>query len=221
MGERCAAAFDDVHGESAVGGAEQEAQRRRRRLASGLRRAEQDGKTRTRLGGKLQPAEVRIARFAWPGKHCAADAGAQRLLGGPQCLLRRAGPDDEQPREIDARCGERWRVGEVGRRDPRQATPCACEARERRPEQTQLADPLVPRQDLGERACRPTAAGQLGVERGEAAGNARHGDAAELGAAPDIGSLQDRVQERRHDGPGSLPRQERRSGRSRGASVGR
>ncbi len=201
MSERCAAAFDDVHRESAGGSAEQEAQRRRRRFASGLRRAEEDRKARARLGGKLQPAQIRVACLARPGEHRAADAGAQGLLGRPQRFLRRAGPDDEQPLEIDARCGERRRVGEVGRCDPRETTPRAREARERRPEQAQLADPRVSGQDLGEGARRPAAAGQLGVERGKAARNARRGDAAELGAAPDVGTLQDRLQERRHDDP--------------------
>ena len=190
--ERAAATLQHAHPERARSGLESEAQRRGRGLVGGLRRPEQHRDAAPALGGDLQAAELRIFHACRrPCEHGAAGIRAQALLDGPERFLRRARSHDQHTLEIDTRCGERRRIGEIGRCDPRDETLFAGESRERRAEETQLADALVRGQDFGERARRPAAARQRGIERGEARRHTRARDLGEIVAAPDVVPAQD------------------------------
>jgi len=97
--------------------------------------------------------------------------------------------DDEQLLRIDAELRQRrpaqhgrWieqhhAAAGLQRRGPR-------DARERRHQQAQLTDAGVRQQQLGQHLMRPAAAGQLGIERGEAARGDTPGRRAELMRAP-------------------------------------
>ncbi len=157
-----------------------------------LRRPEQHGDAASALGGDLQTAQLRIFRSRRrPREHRAAGVRAQGLLDGPERLLRRARLHDQHVIGIDARCGERRRIGKVGRGDPRDETPLARELCERWTEKAQFADALVRGQDFGERACRPAAARQRRVERREPRAHARARDLREVVAAPDVVATKD------------------------------
>jgi hypothetical protein len=113
----------------------------------------------------------------------------------------------KQPRGVDAQRLQRGRTRLRRRVEPHQAAPGAAHRRQRRREQAQLADAGVRQQQLGQRARRPAATRQLGVERGKAGGQRVVATPAELVRTP-----QRRVQRL---GPGdrhATPRRHRRGG---------
>ena len=73
-----------------------------------------------------------------------------------------------------------WRIGRIGRSDPHQLAGARREARQPRRQQPHLAAARLAQQQLGQPAGGPAAAGQLGVEIGEAAGAAGQGWRGEL-----------------------------------------
>ena len=93
-------------------------------------------------------------------------------------------------------CGQCRCIGNVRRSDPGQPVPCRAERGERRQDQAQLADALLLQQELGERAGRPAAAGQTGIERGKARGHALQRHPAAAVAAPDARLAEQRFQRR-------------------------
>ena len=74
-----------------------------------------------------------------------------------------------EPREVEPRRGQRRRVRHVRRRDPDDVAAVRLQPRERRQREADLADAFAREHDLGQRASRPAAAGQHGVELGKAA----------------------------------------------------
>ena len=112
-----------------------------------------------------------------------AARGAQHLLGGPQCIASPGGAHHGKTRDIDARGGERRRIGKMRGRKPDDAFARPREGRDGGQHELQLADAFALAQDLGQRAGRPAAAGELAVEGGKAAGDGRRG-AGQRAAAP-------------------------------------
>jgi hypothetical protein len=78
----------------------------------------------------------------------------------------------------------------VGWSDPGEPQAPFRQRRERGAEQAQLADAFMSGQDLDERSRGPSAAGKLGVERGESAGDRRCTGPGEAAAPPDVGAIE-------------------------------
>ena len=152
----------------------------------------------TALGRHLQTPQVGemrsktrgMARLVKPAQHRAACIGTQRLLGRPHRVADIGGAHHHHARQSDAGGGERRRVRQVGWRNPDEVATLGGQARQRGPENAQLAYALVGGQNFGESTDRPAAAGQLGVKRGKAAGKAGFAGGTDRCAAPDAASLQ-------------------------------
>ena len=156
----------------------------------------------TALGRHLQTPQVgemrdeargmarSMARLVKPAQHRAAGIGTQRLLGRPQRVADIGGAHNHHARQSDAGGGQRRRVRQVGWRNPDEAATLGGQARQRGPENAQLAYALVGGQNFGESTDRPAATGQLGVKRGKTAGKAGFAGGADRCAAPDAASLQ-------------------------------
>ena len=121
-----------------------------------------------------------------PCERGAAFRRTQRLLERPEGVLRLATAHDMQPREIEPACRERRRVRTIGWRDPHDVAPLRLHARERRQREADLADAFLFQQHFRQRALRPAATGQHGVQRREAGGQGRRFRRAGV-AAPDRG----------------------------------
>ena len=174
----CAAAFEYAHGKPAVPGFEIEPQRRARCFSARLLRAEQHGEHWVAFGGQLQAPQLGIFNGAGPREHRAAGLRAQRLFGRPQRFARRTGGDDDDAREIDAEGGERRRVRQMRRRNPRECTFLRGQRGEGGAQYAQFADAFMLRQDFRQRRGRPAAAGQFRVERAKTGRHAGADDAA-------------------------------------------
>ena len=152
----------------------------------------------TALGRHLQTPQVGemrsktrgMARLVKPAQHRAAGIGTQRLLARPQRVADIGGAHNHHARQSDAGGGQRRRVRQVGWRNPDEVATLGGQARQRGPENAQLAYALVGGQNFGESTDRPAAAGQLGVKRGKAAGKAGFAGGTDRCAAPDAASLQ-------------------------------
>ena len=168
-------------------GIESEPQCGARCFGGGLLRAEQHGEHGVVFGGQLQAPQLGVFDGAGPREYRAAGFGAQRLFDRPQRFARRAGGDDDEAREIDAAGGERGRVGQMRRCDPRERALLRRQCGQCRAQYAQFADACVLRQNFRQRGGRPAAAGQFSVERGETGRHAGARHAAQLIAAPDGG----------------------------------
>ena len=142
---------------------EDEPQGRRRGFGCRCRRAEQRGKAWVGLRRDCQPLQLGIARLRQPSEQRMAGAGAQYLLGRPQCIASTRRPHHDQIFEVHTRFLECGGIRQVRRREPGNAPTLGRERGKRRQHQLQLAHPLLRAQDLGKRASRPAAAGQLGI----------------------------------------------------------
>jgi len=100
-----------------------------------------------------------------------AGPGAQRLLRRPKGVAPAGRADHGEMHEVDTGGGERGGIRHMRRREPHDALAGAREPSERRQQQLQLADAVLPPKDLGERAAGPSAARQLVVERVVAGGD--------------------------------------------------
>src|SRR3990172_9195605 len=101
--ERRTATLEHAHRKLAVRGCEGQAQRGGSSLARNAWRAKQDGKYRGgAFGGGLQTPQFGGGGGLGPRQNRAARVGSQRLFGCPQCFLRRARFDEDEPGEIDA-----------------------------------------------------------------------------------------------------------------------
>ena len=98
----------------------QDAKLRHRRLVGGRGGTEQRCPGAARYGGKLQAADLGglERRLVEPGEGGARCAAFQRLLKRPQRLAMAFRVDQEHLAYIDARPGERRRVGHERRIDP-------------------------------------------------------------------------------------------------------
>ncbi len=146
------------------------------------------------FGRELQAAQRSFRAGAGPGDHGGTGAGAQTALGGPQALAVRPGAHDDQPRKVHAQRLETRGIGQMRRRHQRQPLVFAGQMRQRRREQTQLADALLVDEQLGQRRPRPAATGKLRIQLGKARGNACDRDLGVLVAAPDGRVLEDEAE---------------------------
>ena len=140
--------------------------------------------------GELQAAQPLGAQARrQPGDDGADMAALQRLLERPQAVAAGddagAGVDDEQLLDVEAEAGERRRRQRRRRIEDHHQPTGPLRRDQRRREQADLADAGMRQQQLGERPARPAAAGQLGVERGEAGRHRVAAAAAELVAEPE------------------------------------
>ena len=126
-----------------------------------------------------------------------AAPGTQHLLGRPQRIAPLRGAHQGEMGEVDAGRRQGRRVRQMRRREQHHPLARPREGGKRRQHELQLAEAFAPREDLGERACRPAAAGQLAVELGEARRHRRHG-ACKRSSAPHRMPLQDLLERRRH-----------------------
>jgi hypothetical protein len=119
----------------------------------------------TGLGRKLEPPHAPIVeeRFG-PREHRANRGTTQHLLGGPQHGARIVRLHEQHALEREAMLRERGRVGQAGRRDPREVTSGAAQPRERRHQQREFADALRFGHQLGDRPHRPPASRQRSIE---------------------------------------------------------
>ena len=183
--ERRAAAFQDMHRQPASGARERNPQRGRGGFGCRLFRSEQHCEGTASFSGELQPPQLGIFDGARPGEDCPACVRGQRLLHGPQCFLRGAGPDDDEPRKFDSGSGKRRCIRAVGGGDPHEPLARCRQAGKHGTEQAQFADAFVCGQNLGESSRRPASAGKFGVQPGKARRQARRGHAREPVAAPE------------------------------------
>ena len=102
--------------------------------------------------------------MAQPRDEAVAAARAQHLLRGPECVAPRRRLYERKLREIYAGGGERRGVRQVRRGEPDNALAGPGQRAERRYQELQLPRALGVGQELGERADRPPAAGQLIIE---------------------------------------------------------
>ena len=155
------------------------------------RRAARDGATaRPTCGRRAPPPATGAARArrAWRAtrtpRRIRARAAPARTPTAHPAASRHA--HDVEAREIDSRRGERGRVRRCGGAIHTTSRRCACKRASAGQRETDLADALALEQDLGQRALRPAAARQRGVERGKARRHAQRAPARVV-AAPDRG----------------------------------
>ncbi len=173
---------------------QRQAQHRGRRFAAGLGRAEREREARAILRRHGKPAQLRIAGAGQPEQQGVEGPGAQRLLRRPQGVAPPGCAHHRQALEADARGAQRRRVRQVRGRQPGDAAPGRGQRREGGKDDLQLTDALVRAQHLGKAPGRPTASGQLGVQRREAGRRGRRAGIAgggDSGAAPDGLPLED------------------------------
>ncbi len=137
------------------------------------------------VGGQL-PAE-QVIKPEQRGRHAAATQG---LDAGPQGIARLAWKHQTQAIETNAGSSPGRRMGTVRRRDQHHGPAGSGKRRQRRQQEAEFADAAVFRQQLGQSPARPAAAGQLGIQPGEAGSQRRQRRHAEGIAAADVGALQ-------------------------------
>ena len=166
-----AAALEDIDAQFFLHQRQADAQRRRRRLRRARGAGEDECQRLAFLRGELQPPRLRVIHRSRPEQERARAVRAQHLLGRPPAvfLLRRI--DDYHPARVDAVPRKRRRIRDVRRRDQGDPLAGAHQRFERGQDEPQFADALVVEQQLGQRRLRPAAAGQLAIQRGEAAGH--------------------------------------------------
>src|SRR5437773_1268920 len=213
LSEGGTAALEHAYRKAAVARAERDPQRGWRRLAGSLRDPEQKSWCAAAFGSDLQAPQLRVFRALRPGEHRAAGVRGKRLLGCPECFFRRGNAHDDEVRDIDSRCGERRRVGQVRRCDPDEPQSAPGQSGKRRSKQAQLADAFVRRQDLDQRSGRPASAGKLGVKPGKSTWKGRRTGPAQDLAAPDVGAIEQGGERDRHARHGSRPAGKRASKR--------
>ena len=162
-GER-PAALHDLHSQSLAFALEAEPQGGRRRLLRGFRGTEQRHERAARFRRHGKAAQLVVARMVEPREQRMARPRAQHLLRRPQRIPPPRRADHRQVREIHARRGQRRRIRHVRRREPHHPLPRRRQLGQRRQHELQLPDPFLQPQQLGQRADRPPAAGQLGRE---------------------------------------------------------
>jgi hypothetical protein len=160
---------------------------------------QQEGRPVVRLRGQLQPAH-RIGPHTrrQPGQHGADVAALERLLQRPQHVGRgqqRAGWPGwpVRPSRACSSTSRRRSSPSAASAQPHSAAggsnsitlrPCCCNRGQHRRQQAQFTDAGVRQQQLGQRARRPAAAGQFGVQFGKAAGVHHAALLADLVGAP-------------------------------------
>jgi len=130
-----------------------------------------------------QPPQLLVMGVAHPREERVAAPGAQRLLCRPERVTPAWSAHQREVGEIDAGGRERGRIRQVRRREPDDALARRGQANESRQHQPELADAFQVAKDLGQRARRPAAAGELGVQRRMAGGH-RRGSLNMAAAAP-------------------------------------
>lgn len=140
---RRAAALEDADRDRPGRRLKQQAQGRGRGFQRRLRRTKQQRERRPTLGRDRKPAQLRIARAPRPEKERCESARAQRLLGCPERVAPPGRAHHDEKLQRHARGGERRRIRQVRRRDPRDAPAACAHARERRQYELQLADALA------------------------------------------------------------------------------
>ena len=173
----------------------QQTQRRGRGFARGGLRPAHEHRALRRTGQHLQAAQLLGPGLRQPGHQHARRAGLEQLFGGPQAFGRGVGLQPDQAAFVDAVGPQAGGVRRVRRADQQHrgggcrtgaATGGAQRAQQRR-EQAPCQRAGLGAEQFGQALAGPAAAGQLGVERGKAAGPGGRGRAAELVAPPDGG----------------------------------
>jgi hypothetical protein len=172
-----------------------QAQRCRRGGHRELRRTEAESPAAALARRQLQAAQAvgRQTAAKHPvepqqrGRHAAA---AQGLDPRPQGIARTARKHQMQAVETNPGGGPGRRMGVVRRRHQQNGLPGVGQRRQRRQQQAEFADAFVLRQQFGQCAAWPAAAGQFGIEGGKAAGKSRRWRHGEGVAAADVAALQ-------------------------------
>ena len=164
-------------------------QGRSRRPGRGGKLAQHESGAVVVVRGELEPAQPLAAQARrQPGEHRADVAALQGLLERPEAVAAgdHPGPrvDDEELLDVEAEPGQ-CPGRQVGRRvEDHHQPPGPLRRDQRRREQADLADARMRQQQFAQDPARPAAAGQLGVERGEAAGHGVRGAATQLMTEP-------------------------------------
>lgn len=182
-------------------------------------RPKQQSEPRARCGSDREPAQIDIAGARQPREQRMAGTRTQHLLGRPQRIAPARRPYHGEAFEPHASHGQRRGIGQVRRRKPGDVLAIRGQRRERGKHELQLAHAFAHRKNLGQRSCRPAAAGQLAVERRETARHRGRRHWSECAAAPDGGPAKDVLQ----GGHGycdfiQYPRERKRATRRPGAS---
>ena len=173
-----------------------QAQRRGRRLGGKPRRTEAERPAAALARRHLQTPQAigrqgaakQAIKPEQGGRHATA---AQRLDTGPQGIARSARKHQAQAIEPDSGGGPGRCMGAMGWRDQHHGLTGGSERRQRGQQQPELADAFAFRQQFGELATRPAAAGQFGIEPAKTAGKSRRWRHGEGIATADVGTLQD------------------------------
>ena len=175
------------------GGLKREAQPCRRGLGRGGERAKQERDGMARFGRHGKALQLGVARLLQPRRKRMAAPGAQCLLRRPERIAAARRGGDQELREIEPGGSQRGRIRNLRRTDPQDAVTGACQRRQRRQYEPELADTRLIGQELGEPLARPAASGQLDVQGRETRG-LRRNVPGQSPAAPHRVALQDGIE---------------------------
>lgn len=119
----------------------------------------------------LQAPDLVGAGLGQPRQYRAAGVGLDKLLGHPQALSGRPGLDPHHLVGWYAELGQAAGMGLLWRGDKQELTTVLDQGGNAAAEQAPLAERRLGRQDLGQRAGGPAAAGQGGVQQIEPTGD--------------------------------------------------
>lgn len=184
IGQRGAATLEDAHLDPTRAGRKGEPQCGRRGLAGKAVGAQQDEGGDVFFGGELQAAQGAHVGIGQPQQDDIGGARSQGLTGGPTCMGRARRLDEEQTFEGHPGSGQGRGVERLGRSDADRPAPGANTGQQGQ-QQAEFADSGVGQEEFGEGAPGPATAGEHGIQRGMAGGQARGSRRRQPVTAPD------------------------------------